>query len=94
MLPYAVLVVLTTFFMGWASAAALFSAGIMNTGVMVSAEVGKLKEKPVIRNSIVTSLSASAVSYLWMYSAGFLKDAPVLLESLVSMGLALLGVKL
>lgn len=94
MFPYAVLVFLAAYFLGWAAASALFSAAIMNTGVMVSSEVGKLKEKPVVRNTIATSLTATAISYLWMYSAGYLKDAPAMLQSLVTMGLTLLGVKI
>jgi len=93
MFPYAVLTFLAEYYLGWAAAAVFFSAGIMNTGVTISLEVGKLKGKTAIKNTIVTSLSAAAVSYFWVFSAGYLKNVPGMVESLLALGLSLLGVK-
>lgn len=93
MFPYAVLVFLSSYFLGWAAAAVFFSAAIMNTGVMAATEIGRLKGKPAIKNTIATTISAALVSYLWIFSAGYLKNVPAMLESLVTLGLSVLGVK-
>lgn len=94
MFPYALLSFLAAYFLGWATAAVFFSAAIMNTGVTASTEIAKLKGKPAIKNSIATSLAASAVSYLWMYSAGYLKTTLNLVDSIAKLILSLVGVKI
>jgi hypothetical protein len=93
MFPYAILALLAEFFLGWAAAAVFFSTAIMNTGVMASMEVGKLKGKSSIKNTIASSLIATAISYLWIFSGGYLRNFLILVDGAVTLGLSILGVK-
>ncbi|MCX7841746.1 MAG: hypothetical protein N2489_01560 [Clostridia bacterium] len=94
MFPFALMLALSTFLLGWTTGGVFFSAAVMNTGVMASAEIAKLKGKAAIKNTIVTSVSASIISYSWLLSAGYLKNAPGLLKSLAGFVLPLMGVKI
>lgn len=94
MFPYAILALLSAYFLGWAASAVFFSAGIMSTGVMASGEISKLKGRNAVKNNIATSLAASAVSYFWMFSAGYLLIILSTLETVVKLALSSLGVKI
>lgn len=94
MFPFATMALLSAHFLGWQSVGVFYSSAIMSTGVMASTEIAKLKEKVAIRNMIATSVSAFLLSYLWMFSAGYLKNVPGILESIIRVLLPLIGVKI
>lgn len=52
MVPFAVMALLATFFMGWTITGGFVSAGLMTAGASASMEVGKLKGKPELKNTI------------------------------------------
>jgi hypothetical protein len=94
MFPFATMVFLATIFLGWTTAGVFYSAGVMNTAVMASMEIGKLKGKVGIKNTIATSIAASLLSYGWLFSVGYIKNIPPILESGVRLLLPLMGVKI
>lgn len=94
MFPFAALVIMAAYFMGWSNAGVFYSAAIMNTGVLASMEISKLKGKVAIKNTIATSVCASLLSYLWLFSAAYLKNVPAILKSVMSFLLPMMGVKI
>jgi hypothetical protein len=92
MFPYAVMVSLAAYFLGWSAAGVFFSAALMNVGVVAASEISRLKGKDAIRNNIATSIIAVAISFLWMISSNYLKNIPGLLDGVITMALGLMGV--
>lgn len=93
MLPFALMFFIASYFLGWTGAAVFFSAAAMNTGVLASAEFAKLKGKTAVKNTIAVTVTSTAVSYLWMFSANYIKNVPVLIKAGIGILLPLLGVK-
>jgi hypothetical protein len=79
-IPFAVMAFLSKFIVGWSITGAFVSAGLMATGVAASMEVGKLKGRQEIKNTILTSGIAWAFSTLWLFSTGLLVRVPGYIE--------------
>lgn len=52
----------------------------MSAAASSSMEIGKLKQKQEIKNTVITSLAAAAFSALWIFGSGFLAGVPSLIE--------------
>lgn len=79
-IPFAVMAVLATFYMGWSMTAGFVSAGIMTAGASAASEIGKLKGKAEIKNTILASIISWAFSTIWLFSAAYLGRLPGYIE--------------
>ena len=80
MVPFAVMALLATFVMGWSITGGFVSAGLMTAAASASMEIGKLKGKQAMKNTILTSAISWSFSTLWLYSIGFLGKMPAYIE--------------
>lgn len=79
-IPFAFMLVLATFVLNWSMTIAFISAGIMAVGTATAIEIGKLKGKQEIKNTILTSGMSFVFSFVWTLSYQFLAKAPGLME--------------
>jgi len=79
--PFAVMLVLATFVLNWSMTVAFISAGIMAVGTATAIEIGKLKGKQEIKNTVVTSGMSFLFSFIWTMSYQFLAKTPPYIES-------------
>ena len=85
LIPFAVMVVIATFYLNWSMTGGFISAGIMAVGTAAAITMGKLKGKQEIRNTIATSGVSFLFSFIWTLSFAFLVKAPPLLEGGIMM---------
>lgn len=78
--PFAIMVIIATFYLKWSMTSSFISAGIMAVGTSSAIEFGKLKGKQEIRNTIATSGVSFLFSFIWTLSYQFLVKAPALIE--------------
>ncbi|KJS21672.1 MAG: hypothetical protein VR72_09245 [Clostridiaceae bacterium BRH_c20a] len=91
MVPFAVMALLATFVMGWSITGGFVSAGLMTAAASASMEIGKLKGKQAMKNTILTSAISWSFSTLWLYSIGFLGKMPAYIEGVVGLISSLAG---
>lgn len=89
--PFALMMLLATFYLEWSMTVPFISAGVMAVGTASSIEVGRMKNKPEIKNTIAASGVSFAFSFLWTFAYPFLFRAPALLEGGVTLVRSLLG---
>lgn len=90
MIPFAVMILLSVFYLGWTLTNAFISAGVMAVGTAASIEIGKLKGKQEIKNTIISSGVAFLFSFVWTISSQFLGKAPGMIEALVGLVISVL----
>lgn len=83
MVPFALMALLSVFYLKWSVVSGFISAGIMAVGTAASLEMGKLRGKQEIKNTIVTSLVSYLFSFLWTISAQILVKAPGLIDGAI-----------
>jgi len=83
--PFVVMLTIATFLLKWPMTASFISAGIMAVGTASAIEMGKIKGKQEIRNTIATSGVSYLFSFLWTLSYPILVKAPPLLEGGVAL---------
>lgn len=93
LVPFAMMALMATFYLKWSMTSGFISAGIMAVGTSAAIEIGKLKNKQEIKNTIITSAVSFLFSYCWTFSIGLMAKAPGfiegginLIQSLVSKG--------
>lgn len=91
MLPFAIMAFASAYYLGWTANSAFLSSAIMTCGALTGVEIGKLKEKPAIADTIVTSASAAVLSAVWIMSAGFLRLMPGYVVAIIKMVPALIN---
>lgn len=82
--PFAVMMVLAVYYLNWSETRAFVASGIMAVGTAAALELGKIKGKQEIRNTLATSGVSLAFSFLWTLSYVYLAKAPALLEGAVN----------
>ena len=80
LIPFVVMLIIAAFLLEWSMTAAFISAGIMAVGTAAAIEMGKLKGKQEIRNTIATSGVSYLFTFLWTLSFPFLVKIPPLME--------------
>lgn len=80
LIPFAVMVLVSTFYFKWSMTGRFISAGIMAVGTAAALEMGKLKGKQEIKNTIITTGVSFLFTFLWTLSFQFLVRLPGLLE--------------
>lgn len=83
LLPFAIMAFLSHYYLHWFMTSAFLSAGIMSAATSASIEIGTLKGKQELKNTVVPSLVAAAFSALWILGTGLLVAVPGLIEGLV-----------
>jgi glycosyltransferase involved in cell wall biosynthesis len=78
--PFAIMLLLATFYLKWSMTSSFISAGIMAVGTSSAIEIAKLKGEQQIKNTIATSGVSFAFSFIWTLSYQFLVKAPALIE--------------
>lgn len=91
LLPFALMLALATFYLKWNHAAPFISAGMMAVGTATAIELGHLRGKTMIRNTIVTSGVSFLFSFLWTFSQPFLNRAPSLIDGGITLVRSLLS---
>ena len=80
LIPFAVMALLSTFYLKWSMTGGFISTGIMAVGAAAALEIGKLKGRQEIKNTISTSVISYLFSFVWTLSAQLLVRLPGLLE--------------
>lgn len=78
--PFSVMILISVFYLNWSLTSGFISAGIMAAGTASSIEIGKIKGKQEIRNTIATSLVSFLFSLIWTLSYTYTARASSLLE--------------
>ncbi len=89
--PFALMLLLATFYLRWSMNAPFISAGIMAVGTASAIETGKLQGKKAIKNTIATSAVSFLYSLVWTQIFPILYKAPPLIEGGLSFVLSLVG---
>jgi len=85
LVPFAIMLLVATYFLHWSMTAGFISAGIMAVGTAAAIEMGKAKGKQEIRNTIATSGVSFLFSFIWTLSYQVLMSAPSLVEGGVNL---------
>lgn len=80
LIPYAILMTIATFYFHWGLTLGFVSTGIMTVGASATMELGKIKGKQEIKNTIATTIVAFLFSTLWTLGIGYMIKVPSLLE--------------
>jgi hypothetical protein len=89
--PFALMLLLATFYLNWSMTVPFISAGIMAVGTASAIEMGRLQGKQAVKNTIAASVVSFAASFVWTLSFPTLYKAPSLIEGGVSLVLSLIG---
>ena len=89
--PFALMLLLATFYLNWSMTIPFISAGIMAAGTASSIEMGRLQGKQPIKNTIATLGVSFIFSFVWTLSFPYIYKAPSLVEGGVTLVRSLLG---
>lgn len=85
LVPFAVMALISTFYLKWSMTGGFISAGIMAVGTAVALEIAKLKGRQETKNTIAMSVVAWMFSFVWMLSVQLLVKMPAFLEGGVNL---------
>lgn len=91
LVPFALMLAIAVFYLGWSMTAPFISAGIMAVGTASAIEMGKIQGKQGIKNTIATSVVSFVFSFLWTMSLTYLNKAPAFIEGGISLLRSLMG---
>ncbi len=80
LIPFAVMSIIATYYLKWSLTSTFLSTGFMIVGTTASIEVGKLRDKAVLRNTVITMLISFVFTFLLTFSVQILSKIPPLLE--------------
>lgn len=80
LVPFALMMLIAVFYLQWSETRGFVSAGIMAVGTASAIEMGKLKGKQEIKNTIASSGVSLVFSFLWTLSYVYMVKAPALIE--------------
>lgn len=89
--PFALMLLLATFYLNWSMTVPFISAGIMAAGTAAAIEMGRLQGRQAVKNTIAASAVSFAASFIWTLSFPTLYKAPSLIEGGVSLVRSLIG---
>ena len=91
LVPFALMLLLATFYLNWSMTVPFISAGLMAVGTASGIEMGRLLGKQGIKNTIAASGVSFLFSLLWILSFPILYRAPSIVEGGVMLIRSLLG---
>jgi hypothetical protein len=83
LVPFALMSLLAAYVLRWSALSAFVSAGLMTAAVAAAIELGRVKNRPEIKDTILASVVAWALSAAWIYALGFLGRLPLYVEGAV-----------
>lgn len=83
--PFATMTVIAAFYLKWAMSVVFVSAAIMAMGAAAAYEMGKIKGKQEIRNTLVTTLVSMVFSVIWTVAIPYLSKIPGYIEGGVNL---------
>lgn len=89
--PFALMLLLATFYLNWSMTVPFISAGIMAAGTASAIEMGRLQGRQAIKNTIAALVVSFAFSFVWTLSFPTLYRASSLIEGGVSLVTSLIG---
>lgn len=78
--PFTVMLLIAVYYLNWSETRAFIASGIMAVGTAAAVEIGKLKNKQQIRNTIATSGTSFLFSFIWTLSYAYLAKIPSFIE--------------
>lgn len=78
--PFAFMLLLAVFYLQWSETRGFVSAGIMAVGTASAIEMGRLKGKQEIKNTIASSGISLVFSFIWTLSYVYMAKVPALIE--------------
>lgn len=78
--PFAAMMLIAAFYLKWSMGVVFVSAAIMATGAAAAYELGKIKGKQEVRNTLSTTFVSMLFSVLWTASTPYLSKIPGYLE--------------
>jgi hypothetical protein len=91
LVPFAVMSLIATYYLKWSMTSAFLSTGFMSVGTAASIEVGKLRDKPVLRNTVISMVVSFLFVFLLTFSVPFLSKVPPLIEGVIKFIPTLMG---
>lgn len=83
LIPFVVLVVLSTLVLGWSMSVPFISTGILAVGTTAAIEVGRLSDEPRLRNTVLASATSFGFAFLLTWSLQTVGRIPGLVEGVV-----------
>lgn len=81
--PFAVMLATSVFLLNWSMAVGFVSAGLMAVGTAATIELGKLKGKQELKNTVVTMLVSFLFSLIWTMGFSYVTRVPAWVEGSV-----------
>jgi hypothetical protein len=91
LIPFAVMALIASYFLKWTMTSAFLSTGFMSVGTAASIEVGKLRDKPVLRNTVIAMVLSFVFVFLLTFSIPLLSKVPPLIEGAIKFIPTLMG---
>lgn len=85
LIPFAVMVLIATFYFKWSMSGGFIAAGIMAVGTAAALEIGKLTGRQELKNTIISSGVSFLFSLLWNLSTQILVKVPGFIEGGISL---------
>jgi len=85
LIPFALMTLIATFYLNWSITSGFISTGFMAVGTAVAFEMGKLKGKQELKNTIVCSGISFLFSFVLLFSVKILVKAPGLIEGITGL---------
>lgn len=80
LVPFATMLLVVVFILGWGMTMSFISTGIMAVGTAAAIEMGKLKHKQELKNTIATAGVCFLFSFIWTLSQPILYKVPPYIE--------------
>jgi hypothetical protein len=91
LVPFAIMAMIATFYLEWSLTTSFISTGIMAVGTASAIEMGKLMQKPSVKNTLITSVVSFLFSFTLTLSVPLLTRVPGFVEGIVTILPTLLG---
>ena len=89
--PFALMLLIAVYYLGWSMTLPFISAGIMAVGTASSIEMAKLQDKPGMKNTVAAAGVSFVFSLFWTISFSYLNRAPAYLEGGINLVRSVLG---
>jgi hypothetical protein len=89
--PFAIMLLIAVYYLGWAMILPFVSAGIMAVGTASSIELGKISERSTIKNTAAVTIVSFGFSTIWIMSLTYLIRAPFYLEGGINLIRSMMG---
>jgi len=89
--PFALMLLIAVYYLGWSMTIPFISAGIMAVGTASSIEMGKMLGKQGIKNTIAAAGVSFVFSLIWTLSFSYLNKVPSYLEGGINLVRSVVG---